>query len=412
MRRRFDSVCLLLQRLLDDPLSRSRNMDSIQAITEILLAYPTAKQRSLNPYALGQWQLELQSRLRTENVSAWDSNLVNVLTLVEGQSIPPSIRAAIDSWQELFVGHIVLSVQQPSPESVVTMLKDCMAEKPSSAVVLDQMVLGLVQGSPELNRLAEIDMIGPHIIDLFASLSPALAENRNVTLITYGKQLMSESGLWNLGADYLWMASEEGRQELERRLFQMAKSASPCKQRCIIDLCRNFDMHVLADAILVMISEAYLAADSYSKALSAAIEAGQPSLVTRVCDAVLRQAWSVVNLEVIDGASLDCSGYPRLSLLVAIVQLQRYIDEGNFEAAASTLINSVFSFEDSIPEFIRPQLLSVYLRLAPSLPENQTPPLKVLLEFINSHASGMTSEAAIELRQLLVHQAANTFLQL
>jgi hypothetical protein len=171
-------------------------------------------------------------------------------------------------------------------------------------------------------------------------------------------------------------------------------------------------MHVLADAILVMISETYLVADSYSKALASAIEAGQPSLVTRVCDAILRQTWSLSNLDVIDGASLDCSGYARLSLLVAILQLQRYIEAGDFEAAAGTLINSVLSFEDSIPEFIRPQLLSVYLRLAPSLPVNQAPPMKVLLEFINSHASGMPSEAAIELRQLLVHQAASTFLQL
>lgn len=410
LRRRFDRACLLLQRLLDDPLTRARNLHPIHLLASLLLSYPTAKQRSSNPYALGHWHLELQARLRGEDVGAWEQGLANVLTLVEGQAVPPSIRAGIGSWQEMFVGQVGLAAQQMPLEELVRRMRDCIAEKPSPSPVMDQLTLGLFQGSPEFERLADIPMLGPHLVDLLASLSPALAEQRSPVLIAYGRQLISSCSLWNLGADYLWTASEAGRQELERQLFDMARTASPSKQRCIVDLCRNFDMNILADAILVMISESALRAGALAKALAMAIEAGQPSLITRVCDAVLGQVWTADSLEVIDGAALDCSMHPRLALLVALAHMQRCLEAKDEEGALKTLVSSILPFEQAIPEFIRPRLLTLYLRLAPSLPAGHAPPLTVLLEFVNSHAAGMPAEAALELRRLLVHQAASTFL--
>jgi len=252
MRRRFDLVCVELQKLLVFPSLFSALSEPIRIVTEILLAYPGHRQRGSNPYALGQWRLDMQARLKAENLTSWNPHLVNLVTLLEGEVIPPSVRVSIASWPELFLSKLVLSsrVQRDYAE----LAKECMAEKPSSFEPLDSLSLDIFHGSLDLNKLKNLPFIGPHLLDVLYLQRSNIGQTRDEALRAYAEEL-TDTPLWNLSTDYFWSSSPAGRERLEQILFRFASESDSYTRNSVIDICHIFELNVLADAIHVMIAE-------------------------------------------------------------------------------------------------------------------------------------------------------------
>lgn len=408
LRRRFDQVCLLLQSALDVQPNLS---GPINILTELILSYPTAKERASSPYALSQWRLDLQTRLRLENISNWDSRLANIITLIEGDSIPPSVRAQVCNWQELFIGKLVLSAK--SMEMLTgALVKECLAEKPSACPSIDALSAALIEGRPLDNEaVCALPLVGPHIIDLLALIHPNLAELRNSSIIQYANEL-AESILWNLCPDYLWATSVEGRNRLEALLFETAKSEN--RQQSVLDICHNFDLFILADAIHVMIAEEALKAQDHRSALTHAIQSGQNALVTRVCDAILEQFYAEKNVEklaLVDRTMFDSSSYPRLDMLLHIHEMERLRHEGHLGDAADVLIDQILASTTLLPAYLKPRLLEAFLQLAPSAPTDRTSiSLRPVLELLNDASDSLDTGLSHRIRLLINQQAMHSFL--
>lgn len=401
MRRRYDQVCLLLQRALDDKTSffSIKCFSQVQTITELLLAFPTARQRAQNNYGpIDAWLGDVRSRMKAEDLSSWDPRLGKLFAIIEGREF----EAYCNVWKELYVAKAFWNRC-----SSADLLKECISKKPSSYETLDlacSQCLNHEMFTLEFfQNISALPYIGVHLIDILSHRNNII-ELRNNALISYG-ELMWSSPCWNLAADYFWVSSATGRAKFESFLFEKAQLSSILSEKLeIIDVCRSFDLFLLADAIHLLISEQALQVQEYPKALYYALMARQPSMVTRICDQVLRSFFQFKDLSLLDDLveedSFDLGPFPRLQLLLQISKLQTLINEGDYQLASSVLTDSLLNKSHLlIPEYLRPHLLLFFLKTAENalvqLPMNL---IKVLLIFINESSNGLSEDQLLQVR--------------
>lgn len=403
MRKRFESVIHLLQRIRPA-------LPQVDILIDLLLVYPTAQQRSLNPYALTTWILDADSRLRVENVASWHPNLRLTIEYLKGEAIPIDL-----CWQELLVGSILLSPKgKVIAEEAVHLIK----AHPSSCPEIDKASVLVFKGKTKtdafIEAIATIPIAGPHLIDV-VSRFVQIPGVRETVLISHADSIMTHCpSFWNLTADYYWAASTGGQKKLEVLLFELAaNSKSSLHRESIIDMCHNFDLEVLAAAIHVLISKEALAEQNHPKALLHAIQANQVQLINSVCDAALQeffQSRSLEALEIVDDDSIDTGRFPRLFLLLKIKRLQELIDADLFDEAIQLLVEEVLPLD--LPIYLRPNLLELFVILMPKQSSLvlRRDSFESLLRYLNEHSDLLSLDHQRSLRLFINQQATLMFL--
>ncbi len=408
LRKKFDQLCFLLQSLLETPITDVHiSPNQINLLTELILAYPSPQQRLTNPYALDSWNLEVGSRLKVENTKAWDARLVDLISCIQGHELTQSVINLLSDWQEILYSSI------NKPVELKVTVEALINERPPNP--LNHIYLAIFNG--DLNRLAsisDIDLIGPHYLNLLSFL-PRLnffAASSSCLLILAEK--LFKTSFWNLAVDYMWVTSQEGRENLEKQLFSLAFDGSYNRQLSVINVCKNFQLDILADTIHVMIAEAEMKQGRLSKALHHALCAQQDFLVTRICDVALNQylnSHNITFLEIADYDAVQTSFYPRLHLLSKIHQVQMLMSQEDRINALSVLQNVIKTDLLYTPDFIKPFLLSLFINCSSAGTVISRDVLNSLYGLVNDYSGLLSDEDVRNARILLNRQYSLSLVQ-
>lgn len=427
VRQRYDRVCLSLQVAQE---AHPRWAEALRSFTDLLLSYPSARQRKQHPHLLDEWQAEASALLKTQN--GWPADLTAALGLVarsKGAFVPA--RHHLRHWQE----HLVLALLLNPTADLGRLAEECLGNFEGNQGSTDQAVVCLLSGhlAQFLRLLEPFHWLSPHLIDVLwhAGILTEILGDAQAARDLHQRSLMewadslAKGPFWNLAADYLWTLGEPGQARLESLLFELSMRTAVSeqeRQEAILDVAQNFGLSVLAGAIHVALGERALDSGDLQLALRHALDAGQPALVTRVCDEFLsptkpggaRTAEIEGPLWVDENLVIDQEAFPRFQLLLRYQHFQQLLPLD--PAAALRLFSDQILPMDRaglIPSHFKTRLLEDYQRLSGLVP-TLLPALSTvgtLLGFLDQRSETSDPELIQQSRVLLVHQAAHALMQ-